>query len=513
MGQVASVAVNTPFGPPIAFDFQPANYIDELVLAQWRQMGLAPQPLCGDGEFLRRAHLDLIGTLPTPDEARAFLASATPNKREKLIDQLLERPEYTTYWSLKWADLLRLHRRYVGEKGVGSFAGWLRQAIRTNKPVDQIARELLTAQGNLFANGPVAYFIIDSKPEELAETTAQLFLGIRLQCTRCHHHPMEVWGQDDYYGLAAFFTRLELRDNGDKGRFGGMQIVRAVGKEMKSMQVPSPPRLFGQSVELDPLGTPDIRVHLADWLTAKDNPYFARNFANRYWAYLIGRGVFEPIDDMRATNPPTNPALLDALAKDFADHGFDAKHLLRTISNSRVYQLQTNLTPTHDQAGTLFTHHLPRRMPAEVLLDAINQVTQHAEAFPGQPPGTRAIALPDPEVASDFLTTFGRPLRNNPCECARDSSTDLLQALHLINNADLHNKIAGDKGYVANLIGRNLTDEQLIEEIYLAAYTRVPTQNEMATIRGLASTASNRRELFEDLLWTLINSPEFAFNH
>jgi len=513
LGQVASVAVTTPFGPPAAIDFQPGNYIDELVLDQWRQMGLVPQPLCDDGEFLRRAHLDLIGTLPTADEARAFLASAAPDKRAKLVDQLLERPEYTAYWSLKWGDLLRVHRRYVGEKGVGSFAGWLRQAIRTNKPVDQLARELLTAQGNLFANGPVAYFIIDTKPEELAETTAQLFLGVRLQCTRCHHHPMEVWSQDDYYGLAAFFTRLELRDNGEKGRFGGMQIVRPVAKEMKTMQVASPPRLFGRAVELDSAATPDVRVHLADWLTAKDNPFFARNFANRYWAYLMGRGLFEPIDDMRATNPPTNPALLKALAKDFAEHGYDAKHLLRTIANSRVYQLQTNLTPEHDQAGEFFTHHPPRRMPAEVLLDAINQVAQHAEAFPGQPLGTRAIALPDPEVASDFLTTFGRPLRNSPCECARESSPDLLQALHLINNTGLQSKIASDQGYVASLIGKNLTDEQLAEEIYLTTYTRLPTTNEMATIRELAAAASNRRELFEDLLWTLINSPEFAFNH
>jgi len=513
MGQVASVAVTTPFGPTQPIDLQPANYIDELMLAQWQEMGLVPQPPATDTEFLRRVYLDLIGTLPAADEVRQFLASADPEKRSRLIDQLLERPEYTDYWSLRWADLLRVHRRYLGEKGAGSFAGWLRKSIRTNKAVDQIARELLTAQGNLFSNGPVAYFIIDSKPEELAETTAQLFMGVRLQCARCHHHPMEVWGQEDYYGLAAFFTRLELRDNGEKGRFGGMQIVRPVAKEMKTMQVTSPPRLFGQAAAFDASITPDIRLHLADWLTAKNNPFFARNFANRYWAWMIGRGQFEPIDDLRATNPPVNPALLDALARDFTDHGFDAKHLLRTIASSRVYQLQSNLTPGHDRDGEFFTHRILRRMPAEVLLDAINRITRHSEAFPGQPLGTRAINLPDPEVASDFLMTFGRPLRNNPCECARDSSPDLLQALHLINNATLQNKIAGDKGPVADLINTERTDDQISEELYLAVYSRLPTESEKTTIRELAAGVSVRREFFEDLLWTLLNSPEFMFNH
>jgi hypothetical protein len=513
MGQVASVAITTPFGPPQPIEFTPAGYIDELVLAQWQRMGVKPTAICTDGEFLRRAHLDLIGTLPTADEARAFLASTDPEKRKKLVDQLLERSEYGEYWSLKWGDLLRVHRRYVGEKGLGSFGGWLRQSIRQNKPVDQIAKELLTAQGNLFSNGPVAYFLVDTKPEELAETTAQLFLGVRLQCARCHHHPMEVWGQDDYYGLAAFFTRLEVRDNGDKGRFGGMQIVRPVAKEMKQMQVASQARLFGQATALDPTATPDVRQHLAEWLAAKDNPFFARNFANRYWAYLLGLGLVEPIDDMRATNPPTNPALLAALAKDFADHNYDAKHLLRTIANSRVYQLSTDLAPELDKDGTFFTHHVPQRMPAEVLLDAINQITGHTETFAGQPPGTRAISLPDPAVDSDFLTTFGRPLRNNPCECARESTPDLLQALHLINNQGLQTKIAGEKSRVASLIAAQKGDEQIIEELYLSTYARLPTAAESAAIRDLIAGTTNRKELFEDVLWTLLNSPEFAFNH
>lgn len=513
MGQVASVAITTPFGPPQPINFTPANYIDELILAEWLRMGVTPTTTCSDGEFLRRVHLDLIGTLPTANEVRTFLNSADPDKRKKLIDALLERPEYGDYWSLKWGDLLRVHRRYVGEKGLGSFGGWLRQSIRDNKPLDKLAKELLTAQGNLFSNGPVAYFLVDTKPEELAETTAQLFLGVRLQCARCHHHPMEVWGQEDYWGLAAFFTRLEVRENGDKGRFGGMHIVRPVSVAKRDLQVPSPPRLFGHSEPVDPAATPDVRQQLAEWLTAKDNPFFARNFANRYWSYLMGRGLVEPIDDLRATNPASHPALLAALAQDFADHGYDAKHLLRMIANSRVYQLSTELAPRLDKDGSLFTHHAPRRLPAEVLLDAINQITGHTETFPGQPPGTRAISLPDPAVESDFLTMFGRPLRNNPCECARESTPDLLQALHLINNSGLQSKIAGDKGRIAGLIAAQQTDEQIVEELYLTTYARQPTPAESRTIRELAATASSRKELYEDLLWTLLNSPEFAFNH
>jgi hypothetical protein len=511
-GHVASVGVTTPFADPAPIEFTPANFIDELALAEWKRIGVAPAPLCSDTDFLRRAHLDLIGTLPTPDEVRAFVASMDSDKRRKLIAQLLERPEYAEYWSLKWGDLLRVHRRYVGDKGLGSFSGWLKQSIRDNKPLDAMTRELLTSQGNLFANGPVAYYFVDQKPEELAETTAQLFLGVRLQCARCHHHPMEVWSQDDYYGLAAFFTRLEVRDNGDKGRFGGMQIVRPVAHETRKLQVASPPRLFGDATPVDP-DAGDIRQALADWITQRDNPFFARNFANRYWAYLVGRGLVEPIDDMRATNPPTNAALLDALAKDFAEHGFDAKHLIRTICTSQVYQLSTRFDDERDKDGTLFTHRMPRRMPAEVLLDAINQATGFSESFAGTPPGTRAISLPDPTVQSEFLATFGRPQRNNPCECARESSPDLLQALHLINNAGLQNKIARKEGRVAESLARQLSDDQIAEELYLATFSRVPAADEIETIRTLAPNAPNKQELFEDLLWTLLNSPEFAFNH
>ncbi|MCI0362065.1 MAG: DUF1549 and DUF1553 domain-containing protein, partial [Planctomycetaceae bacterium] len=390
--------------------------------------------------------------------------------------------------------------------------------LRENKPLDQMTRELLTSQGNLFASGPVAYYFVDQKPEELAETTAQLFLGVRLQCARCHHHPMEVWGQDDYYGLAAFFTRLEIRDTGDKGRFGGMQIVRPTATEMRTLAVASQPKLLGGERLAEPgladSGLGDVRVKLADWIARPDNPYFARNLANRYWAYVMGRGLVEPIDDLRATNPPTHPALLDALAKDLADHRFDPHHLLRTICTSRAYQLRSELAPASDRDGRFFTHRLVRRLPAEVLLDAINQVAGCDETFTGTPPKTRAIALPDPTVISDFLTTFGRPQRNSTCECARESSPDLLQALHLINNAVLQTKIAHPQGRVARLVASGTSDEAIAAELYLAALAREPTAAELATIKELAPAAANERQQhWEDVLWSLFNSPEFAFQH
>lgn len=512
LGLVASVSVTTPFGAETPLAIAPINYIDELAAAEWTRLGIAPAQDASDQAFLRRVFLDLIGTLPTPDETRRFLASEAAGKRSRIIDELLERPEYVDFWTLKWGDLLRAHRRYLGDKGLGSFNAWLRRSVRENKPLDVMVRELLTAQGNLFANGPVAYFFIDQKPEELAETTAQLFLGVRLQCARCHHHPFEVWGQDDYYGLAAFFTRLETRDSGDKGRFGGMQAVRATPTELRQLSVLAKPRLFG---ELQPVADSngDVRQALADWITSRENPFFARNFANRYWSYLIGRGLVEPVDDQRATNPPSNPALLEALSRDFADHGFDVKRLLRTICNSRVYQLGVELAPDRDVDGRLFTHRVPRRLTAEVLLDAVCSVTGAGESFAGTPQGTRAISLPDPAAPSDFLETFGRPQRNSACECARDSAPDLLQALHLLNNATLNAKLADQHGRIADLIARSATDQEMADDLYLAAYSRFPTDEERKTLADLLAGMPSRAEAWQDVLWTLINSPEFAFNH
>lgn len=515
LGQVATVNVSVPYGPSARIDFTPLNFIDEIVVKEWERMGVQPAAVVDDATFLRRVSLDLIGTLPTVDEARAFLEDASPDKRTRLIDALLQRPEYVDYWSLRWGDLLRAHRRYLGDKGLASFSGWIRQSIRENKPLDVLTRELLTAQGNLFTNGPVAYYFIDEKVEDLAETTAQVFLGVRLQCTKCHHHPNEVWSQDDYYGLAAYFSRLEAKDSGAQGaKFGGPKSIRPIAKENPNRrpQIAAAMRVFGETSAPTPEGE-DPRQHLAAWMTRPENQFFAKNFANRYWAWLMGRGLVEPVDDLRDTNPASIPALHDALATEFTRSGYDAKHLLRTICRSQVYQLSAELNPQRDLDGQLATHRLLRRLPAEVLLDAVNQVTGATEAFPGQPPGTRAVALPDPTIASSFLTTFGRPLRNNPCECARGGAPDLAQALLLANGEALHGKITTENGRLQKLIAAGKTDAEIAEEVYLAALSRRPTPAEQQAIRESVAEVELRNVVWQDVLWAVLNCSEFVFQH
>lgn len=516
LGQVSAVTVTVPYaGKDDSSVIAKSNFIDDSIAAEWRKLKLTPAPPVDDAAFLRRVSLDLTGSLPTVEEVRRFADSRDPARRAKLIDELLDRPEYVDYWSLKWGDLLRAHRRALGEKGLKSFNGWLRQGLRDNRPLDGMVRELLTARGNLYTNGPVAYFFIDTNPEDLAETTTQIFLGIRLQCAKCHHHPFEVWSQDDYYGMAAFFTRVQRKDTKEEGQFGGSQSVSLSGKGI--MRFPGTmraifPRPLGQDAVQSKPGD-DSREDLAKWLTAKDNPFFARNIVNRYWGYLFGRGLVEPIDDLRATNPASHPALLDALAKDFVAHNFDVKHLLRIMCNSRAYQLASEIAPKRDADGTFFTHFRPRRMQAEVLLDAINQAAGVDEKFTGVAPGTRAIALPDPSVVSYFLETFGRPIRTSTCECARASEPDLRQALHLINSESLHAKLTDKAGRVARLLAAKKSNLEIARELYLTTLSRLPNDREQATIERLLASAPTRQEGLEDLLWTLVNCPEFVFNH
>jgi len=515
LGQVAAVGLAVPYASPAEFAFPRRNFIDDLATAEWKRLGVQPAPLAADETFLRRVYLDLIGTLPTADETKAFLGDKSSDKRSRVVDSLFARAEYVDYWSLRWGDLLRSHRRYLGDKGLASFSGWIRKSVREDKPIDEMTREMLTSQGNLFTNGPVAYYFIDEKVEDLAETTSQVFLGVRMQCARCHHHPNEVWGQDDYYGLAAFFSRLETKDSGAQGaRFGGPKSLRPTAKEnpLRKPQIAVDMRLFGETVAADDAET-DPRQRLAEWITRADNPYFARNFANRAWAALMGRGLVEPVDDLRATNPASLPVLLDALAKDFADNHFDMRHLLRTICDSRVYQLEAELHPQRDIDGQLFTHRVPRRMPAEVLLDAINQVAGTTEVFVGQPPGTRAIALADPSIVSYFLTTFGRPLRNSPCDCARSATPDLSQALHLANSTALHQKVVSPTGRVACALMAGRTDEEIVEELYLCALARHPTEGERQAVRESIAEGASREEAWQDVLWALFNCAEFVFNH
>lgn len=518
-GQVAAITVTVPYAVTKEEAPKGQNFVDDLIQAEWKKLGLKPAPLADDTEFVRRAYLDLIGTLPTPEEVRGFLDSKDPAKRDKLIDVLLDRSEYVDYWALKWGDLLRAHKRALGEKGIKSFNVWLKQALRENRPADRFVRELVLAQGNLYTSGPVAFYFVDQKPEDLAETTAQVFLGIRMQCAKCHHHPFEVWSQEDYYGLAAFFSRVERKDTKEDGRYGGAQSVRlkadgqvlhpGTGKAVTPRLLGSPLAPLGKEAE----AKHDPREPLARWLTAKDNPYFARNIVNRYWGYLFGRGLVEPIDDLRATNPASHPALLEALTRDFVAHDFDIKHLLRTLCKTRTYQLASEVSPSRDVDGTFFTHRRPRRLPAEVLLDAINQACGAEESFANLPPGTRAIGLPDPGVDSYFLNAFGRPKRTSTCECERGSKPDLSQVLHLANSMAIHYKVVDDRGRVGRLVAAGKKDAEIVDELYLATLSRLPSARERETVQRLLGTAPSRREGFEDLLWTLLNCAEFVFNH
>jgi len=514
MGVVRAITVTAPYDQPeTPLAFSPNNYIDELVAAEWQKVGLRPVELANDYELARRLYLDIIGTLPTAEELQSFANDKDPNKQSQLIETLLARDEYVDRWSSHWADLLRVHRRYVGDKGMWSFWNWVQTSVRENRPLDQMARELIASRGNLYTNGATAYYYVDDDPMKLAETTSQLFLGVRLQCARCHHHPYETWSQEDYFGLASFFTRIELKDNGDGGRYGGVKLLRPIDKPNRTRRVTmaTEPSLLGRGLPEE--SNADIRVHLAEWITAKENPYFARNFANRYWSYLMGRGLVEPVDDLRASNPATHPQLLDALAQDLIDHDFDARHLIRVICNSRTYQLASRAAPEVDREGVFYTHRQYQRLPAAVLLDAVNQACQTSESFKGLPAGTRAISLPDPAIPSYFLDAFGRSVRASPCECAVSRSPDLAQTLHLINSDELQQKVTHAKGRVAQLLEQKTPDAEFVADLYLATLNRPPQATETTVATRLLAESPSRKEAAEDILWVLLNSTEFVFNH
>lgn len=513
-GHAVAVPVTVPYGQTVTGNWPSKNYIDDHLAMAWKQVGLEPAPDCDDATFLRRVSLDLIGVLPTVEEIRRFLDDKSINKRDRLVEALLERPEYVDYWSLKWGDLLRVHRRALGEKGLISFNTWLRTALRENRPFDGVVRELLTSRGNLYQSGAAAFYYIDQNPQDLAETTAQVFLGVRLACAKCHHHPFEVWSQDDYHHLAAFFARVQRKDTKEDGLFGGAQSVSlaptAEYRHPRTNQLLQPRVLGGQPLNVAEKDDP--RRQLAEWITSKENPFFARNLANRAWASLMGRGLVDPVDDLRGSNPPSHPALLDALADDLRKNNYDLKRLLKAICQSRAYQLQSDMNPKVDKEGVFFARYRPRRLPAEVLLDAVNRAAGTHEDFTGMPIGTRAISLPDPAVVSTFLDTFGRPRRTTSCDCERLSASDLAQVLHLVNSNKLHQKVTDKQGRVAKLLAEKKPDAALVEELYLATLSRSPTKEEQETIAKLLAAAPSRQEGFEDLMWTLLNLTEFGWN-
>ncbi len=486
------------------------NFIDAHVFRKLRQLNIIPSELCDDADYLRRVYLDVIGTLPAPAAARRFLADRRPDRRARLVDELLERSEFADYWALKWADLLRVDRQALGHRRAYAYYRWIRDSLALNKPLDQFARELLTAEGPLDESGPANFYKVVPKPGEAASTLSQVFLGVRIACAECHHHPFDRWSQTDYYGMQAFFAPLTVRVS-PRG-----EAVQMIGDPATKH-----PR-SGATVHAHALGTAmpadspkgDRRLVLASWLTSPRNPWFARNLANRAWAHFLGRGLVEPVDDVRATNPPSNPALLDALADHLARSKFDFKALVRAITASRVYQLSSRPNSTNAKDELNHSRALFRRIDAEVLLDMVSQTTGIAERFEGAPAGTRAIQLWDSKVPHDFLKLFGRPVRVSACECERNHEPGVAQVLHLLNSPAIHAKLSHERGTVARLVRTQRDDRALVEELYLTFCSRFPTERERTVgTSHLRANAANRREAAEDLAWGLLNSLEFVFNH
>ncbi len=491
------------------------NFIDGHVWTKLQQLGITPSDSANDATFLRRAHLDVIGRLPAPDETRAFLADQTADKRTRLVERLLERPEYADYWANKWADLLRPNPYRVGIKAVYNLDAFLRDSFRRNKPYDQFVRELVTAQGSTFRNGETVIFRDRREPAEITTMVSQLFLGIRLDCARCHHHPFEIWGQDHFYSFAAYFARLGHKGQGVSPPIsGGEEIIftrpRGEVKHPVTGKALAPRPLFGTAAELSEEGDP--RQALADWMVSRENPYFARVIVNRVWADLMGRGLVEPVDDLRATNPPSNGPLLDALADDFRKNGHDLKKLIRIIMTSHVYGL-SSLPKDRNVADTRnYSRHYRQRLRAEVLLDAVSDITGVPETFSAMPPNSRAMELWTVRSQSVFLDSFGRPDPNQDPPCERTTDTTVVQALHLMNSPNLHRKVTSDTSRAATLAGSKATPRQIVDRLYALVYCRLPTDEERAVcLKVFAEKGVTRRQAVEDLMWALLNTPEFVF--
>ncbi len=498
--------------PGFAFTALPQNnYIDELIDAKLKRVKIQPSPPASDAEFLRRVSLDLIGLPPTPEEVRAFLAAPD---RARAIDRLMARPEFVDHWALKWGDLLQNSRKYAGDKGMWAFREWLRKSIAANKPYDQMVRELLTARGSTYENPAANYFRVAREPKLAMEKTTQLFLGVRMVCAQCHDHPFEQWTQNNYYELAAFFAAVGVKPGLDADE----EVVyekrdEAVVKHPKDGHVVQPRFLIAS---LDAPRIPasgDARESLVEWLTSPQNPFFARAIANRVWSYFFGKGIIDPVDDIRASNPPSNEPLLAALARDLTAHGYDLQRLIRTIVSSRTYQasIMTNTWNADDDIN--FSHQVPRRLSAEQLQDAVTLATGSRPSFPEVPPDFLAEQLPGPHVGmGGFLDLFGRPQRESSCECERRSDLSLPQTLNLINGPALGDAIADPKGRVARLVTAGVSDRRLVEELYLAALSRPPDAREMDQALTYLQKGPSRASRAQDLLWALLNSHAFLFN-
>ncbi len=503
------------------------NFVDDLLFANLKAIGVPPSPVCDDATFLRRVSLDIAGRLPTESEAKEFLASEEANKRDQVIEALLRSPDYADYFANKWTALLKNRRDDASDlKSNFAFHAWIRDSLLANKPYDQLVRELLAATGTVIGNPAVAWYKRVKEPKEQLEDVAQLFLGVRMQCAQCHHHPFERWSQDDYYSLSAFFSQVGRKPSNTRGEdliFHKRGVATA--KNMKSGVALKPAALGDTIPEIAP--DEDPRLKLVDWMASKENPFFAKALVNRYWKHFFQRGLIEPEDDIRDTNPPTNPQLLAALEKHFVDSHFDLKSLVRVITQSSAYQLSSSPNQYNIADRQNYSRYYPRRLQAEMLLDAIDALTESKTDFPNLPTGTRAIALPDNSYnrASPFLKVFGRPESESVCECERVQSSSLAQSLHLINAGDVKAKLNQPNGRAERLTNDERPAEEKVRELYRVAFAREPRENELhiateylSEVRTDAAgkpldTAQSKRQNMQDLIWALINTKEFLFNH
>lgn len=514
-GHVGVFRATIPLGVPSAGLPEVRNLVDEKVHRQLAALGLPASAICDDATFLRRVTIDIAGRLPTLAETEAFLADTSADKRQRAIDRLLDSGDYADYFANKWAAVLRNKRRQDNEKpATFAFHQWIRQSLYENKPYDQFVREILTASGEPGEDPPVGWYREVKDAAAQLEDTAQLFLGLRIQCARCHHHPFEKWSQHDYYGFAAFFSqvgRKRLPGSAEERIFHRVGVATA--QHPKTGETIRPTGLGGQPLDIP--AHRDPRHALVDWMASRDNPFFARALVNRYWKHFFGRGIVDPEDDMRVTNPPSNPDLLDALAHDFVEHSFDLKHLVRTICNSATYQLAAEPNDWNQDDKQNFSRYYPKRLNAEVLLDAIDQVTGSKSGFTGVPASVRAVQLPDSGFNSYFLTVFGRPEAASACECERSSDANLAQSLHLLNSAEIQGKLTAASGHAARLAkDSSRPHADRLRELYLLAFSRPPTPDETAVaLAHIEKHAQNPQQAYEDIVWALINTKEFLFNH
>lgn len=512
---VVSQVIVLPAGQDFAWpeDAVARNYVDEFVFTKHKKLRVAPAPQAPDHAFMRRAYIDIIGSVPTPEEARAFLEDEDPEKRAKLIDTLLERPEFADVWAMKWADVLQVSadaNRNFDRKGMHRYNDWLRAAITSNKPMDELVRELLTAEGGNFTNPASNFYLIESDPTMIAENVAQLFMGIQLQCAQCHNHPFERWTMDDYYSFSAFFSQVGRKSSSDPRETIIFNRSSGEVKNLRDGQEMSPKFLGGDVPEVK---GQDRRAVLAEWLTAKENPWFAQNIANRVWEHFFGAGIIDPPDDVRVTNPPSNPQLLDELGRKMIEYDYDLRQLVRDITNSYVYQMDTKARDGHRPDERNLSVARVRRMTAEQMLDSVCKVTDTQVKFPNLPLGASALQVADGKSGIYFLDVFGRPPRDSVCACGRTNEPTLAQSLHLINGDTVNAAIRKSGSRLDQMLAEEKAPEAIIEELYLAAFARPPSEEERMTLVGYVNENEDKRLALEDVFWTVMNAKEFMFNH